>query len=68
MEIIKELIDKYKNRISGLQKSILKYEKIGKRGMCISLNGAIQAYNAVIKDLQKIDSHGKANSLCTGRD
>jgi len=56
METIRELIDKYKNRISGLQKSILKYEALGRGGMCISLNGAIQAYNAVIKDLQKIIS------------
>lgn len=45
------LIDKYKKRIESLQKKQKYFENTGRAGACISLQGEIQAYNAVIKDL-----------------
>ena len=41
------------------QIEIKRYENAGKAGACISLTGEIQAYNAVIKDLKRINLNDK---------
>ena len=46
-----DLITKYKNKIAELQKKQKTFESTGRAGGCISLQGEIQAYNAVICDL-----------------
>jgi len=51
---MKELINKYKERIVKLQQQQKIYEKTGRAGACITNQGEIQAYNAVIKDLTKL--------------
>ena len=48
------LIDKYRSRIAVLQHKQKTYESKGQGGVCISLQGEIQAYNAVISDLNKL--------------
>lgn len=50
---MKKLIQKYKNKIAALQRKRNYYESLGKGGACIAVTGEIQAYNAVILDLQK---------------
>ena len=45
------LIDNYKNKIASLQKKQKHFESLGLAGAWISVQGEIQAYNAVIKDL-----------------
>ena len=49
---MKELIEKYKKKIAQLQRSRDVHESTGRSFACISITGEIQAYNAVIKDLQ----------------
>jgi hypothetical protein len=53
-EEICDLIAGYKRKIRIKQKQIEYNEKLGKGGVCISINGEIQMLNAVISDLQKI--------------
>lgn len=53
---LKPLIDKYKGRITCLQKQQKTFENTGRSGACISNNAEIQAYNAVISDLNKLIS------------
>ena len=48
------LINKYKSKIVVLQQKQKTYESKGQGGACISLQGEIQAYNAVIADLNKL--------------
>jgi hypothetical protein len=48
------LIDKYRSRIAVLQQKQKTYQSKGQGGACISLQGEIQAYNAVISDLNKL--------------
>lgn len=45
-------IEKYKKRIAELSRQIKLYESTGRGGACINITGKIEAYNAVIKDLQ----------------
>ena len=52
------LINTYKDKIAALQKSQKYYNSTGRCGACISIQGEIQAYNAVIKDLQKLTEPG----------
>lgn len=52
---MKELIEKYKKRITRLQYQQKIYEITGKAGACIAIQGKIQAYNAVIQDLLKFN-------------
>jgi len=54
---VKELIDILKQRITKCQRQIAFFESQGNGGSCISLNGKIQAYNEVIKDLQTLNLH-----------
>jgi len=54
MNEIEILIKKYKVKITSLQNQIKFHEKHGRAGACISLNGEIQAYNAVLTDLKKL--------------
>ena len=49
-----QFIKKYKTRIAKLQRQRENYEKTGRAGACISITGEIQAYNAVISDLERI--------------
>jgi hypothetical protein len=56
---IKELIEKYKSRIAVLQQKQKRYEALNLGGACVSLQGEIQAYNAVIKDLNKLNTSDK---------
>ena len=42
----------YKEKIKKLQSSQKFYEKSGRGGMCIKIQGQIEAYNAVISDLE----------------
>ena len=62
-----DLITKYKNKIADLQRKQKVYEASGRAGACISLQGEIQAYNSIIKDLERIKSknkhHPKNNDL-----
>lgn len=51
---MEELIEKYQVRIASLKSKQQYYEETGKAGACISLQGEIQAYNAVISDLNKV--------------
>lgn len=51
---IKVLISTYKKRIAYKQKKMQMYESSGRGGACIALQGEIQAYNAVISDLEKL--------------
>ena len=51
---IEHLIDKYKKRISSLQNRQKNFEIRGMAGVCISLQGEIFTYNAVISDLKKL--------------
>jgi len=51
---IEEIIDKYKKLIPKLQKKQDFYEATNRSGACIAIQGEIQAYNAVIKDLKEI--------------
>jgi len=51
---INSLIEKYKNKIAELQRSSDYYEKTGRAGMCISIVGKIEGYNAVISDLKRL--------------
>jgi len=48
------LIEKYKCRIAVLQRKQKTFESRGQGGVCISLQGEIQAYNVVIIDLIKL--------------
>lgn len=48
------LIKKYKEKIKTLQKTRDYHESEGRSGACISITGEIQAYNAVIKDLERL--------------
>jgi hypothetical protein len=57
MRSIEVLISKYKVKINSLQERIKFHEKHGRSFACISLNGEIQAYNAVISDLININSN-----------
>lgn len=45
------MISYYKNKITELQHSQKYYEGIGKAGMCLKIQGKIEAFNAVISDL-----------------
>ena len=47
------LITKYKDRIAALQRRQKYYESKGRGGACIAIQGEIQAYNVVIKDLEE---------------
>ncbi len=51
---IEKLITKYKTKISKLQELQKHYESISRGGMCISNQGEINAYNAVISDLKRL--------------
>jgi len=51
---MKELIKKYKNRITDLQGERDRYDSKGMSGACLSITGEIQAYNAVIEDLKNL--------------
>ena len=53
-EKIIKLIKDYKSKITTLQKAQQQYEKTGRGGACITIQGSIQTYNAVIKDLMFI--------------
>lgn len=48
------LIEKYKLKISECQRKQKYYESTGRGGMCVQLNGKIQAYNEVISDLKDL--------------
>lgn len=52
---IKQLIEKYKSKIAQFQQQSHNYERNGKGGACIAINGEIRAYNAVISDLNKLN-------------
>lgn len=56
---MKELIEKYKTRIAHLQKSREHSEQEGLSGACISITGRIEAYSAVIKDLENLIKEDK---------
>jgi hypothetical protein len=47
-----ELVAKYKAKITELQKRRDTFDGTGRGGACISVTGEIQAYNAIIADLQ----------------
>lgn len=49
---MEKLILKYKAKIIKLQKKQKYFESTGRGGACINIQGEIQAYNAVIKDLE----------------
>ena len=51
---MEELIKKYKEKIASLVLLRNREEKAGRSGYCISITGEIQAYNAVISDLQRL--------------
>jgi flagellar biosynthesis chaperone FliJ len=51
---LNSLIEKYKNKITELQKERIFYEKKSNGGMCISITSEIQAYNAVLSDLSTL--------------
>lgn len=51
---IKDLILKYKKKIADIQRKQEYYESTGRGGMCVAIQGSIQAYNAVISDLERL--------------
>ena len=51
---LNERVQKYKEKIKSLQKTRDFHESEGRSGACISITGEIQAYNAVIKDLERL--------------
>jgi hypothetical protein len=53
-EKIELLILLYKTKIADKSRLREIYEKQSKGGACISLTGEIQAYNAVLKDLNEL--------------
>jgi len=50
--MIEELKQKYKNKIAQLQKKREREELAGRSHSCVAITGEIQAYNAVIRDLE----------------
>jgi hypothetical protein len=53
-EEIEKLIQLYRKRVADLQKKQTYYENTNRGGACISLQGEIQAYNVILKDLRQI--------------
>lgn len=53
-EELSGLIELYKRCITQKQKQMSIFERTSRSGACISLQGEIQAYNAIIKDLQNL--------------
>ena len=47
-----DLIEKYKSKITELQKKRDFHERQGRAGACLSITGEINAYNAVLSDLR----------------
>ena len=53
-EKMKGMAEKYKDRVSKLRKKQDLYEAKGQAGACIATQGEIQAYNAVIKEMENL--------------
>lgn len=51
---LKDLIQKYANKITLLKERQKIFEKKSMGGACVAYQGEIQAYNAVLSDLRKL--------------